>query len=364
MVFAMDVTPRIQAQEMMAEQGRLAAVMAASGDALTSASGLQDGLQQCAGILVRHLDAALVRIWTLDDTRDFLTLHATAGLSPTIDDEYRRIPIGQMLIGNIAASRKPYLTNDVPASGWIADLDWARREEMVAFIGYPLIIEGRLVGVAAAFSRNRITEATVRAFQSVTRGIAQFIVRKRSEQALRASEERVRLLLDSYRGGAIYEIDLQGKCTLANLACLRMLGYPDAEALIGRNMHTVMHHSHADGSPYPIEQCRIHRGFEAPDLAHVDDEVLWRADGSSFPAESWSHPIVNRGEMAGAVVTFVDITDRKCAEQEQQKLLALIDSSEDLIGIALPDLTLRYVNRAGARMSSDWIGRLRWWAVT
>jgi len=139
--------------------------------------------------------------------------------------------------------------------------------------------------------------------------------RKRAEEAIRASEDRVRLLLDS-TAEAIYGIDLDGQCTFANPACLRLLGYADAQALIGRNMHGLIHHSRADGRPSPAGQCRIIQAFREGNGSHVDDEVLWRADGTSFPAEYWSHPIRKDGEVIGAVIAFLDITERRRAEEE------------------------------------------------
>src|SRR5207253_5111765 len=139
--------------------------------------------------------------------------------------------------------------------------------------------------------------------------------RKRAEQAMRASEDRVRLLLDS-TAEAIYGIDLEDNCTFANPACLRLLGYADSEALGGRRMHDILHHTRADGSPYPAEECRIALTSGEGKRVHCDDEVLWRADGTSFPAEYWSYPISQDGNVLGALVTFLDITERRRNEEE------------------------------------------------
>ena len=124
--------------------------------------------------------------------------------------------------------------------------------------------------------------------------------RKRAEEAIRASEERVRLLMDS-TAGAIYGIDLDGNCTFANAAGLRMLGYAEAQSVIGKNMHGLSHHTRADGSAYPVGECPIHQSFRQGEGVHVDDEMLWRADGTSFPAEYWSHPVIDDGKVVGSV---------------------------------------------------------------
>jgi len=137
--------------------------------------------------------------------------------------------------------------------------------------------------------------------------------KKGAEIALEKSNEQVRLLLDS-TAEAIYGLDLEGNCTFCNPACLEMLGYEQVGQLLGKNMHKLIHHTRPDGSEYPMEQCRIYEAFLHGQGTHVDDEVLWRADGTSFPAEYWSYPIRRDGGTVGSVVTFLDITERKRAE--------------------------------------------------
>jgi two-component system CheB/CheR fusion protein len=142
------------------------------------------------------------------------------------------------------------------------------------------------------------------------------LTRTRSEVAER--EERIRLLLDS-TAEAIYGVDLNGICTFCNQACVRLLGYDSPAALIGQQMHPLVHHSRPDGTPYPAEQSSIYDAMRHRREAHVDDEVLWRADGSCFPAEYWSHPICQDNTVIGAVITFLDITERRRTEDELQE---------------------------------------------
>ena len=119
-------------------------------------------------------------------------------------------------------------------------------------------------------------------------------------QALRESEERVRLLLDS-TSEAIYGVDLQNRCFLCNRSGVRLLGYDSPVQLLGRNMHTLAHHSRADGTPYPEEECRIRSALGQGKSLHTDNEFLWSKDGTMIPVEMWAHPIV----WNGAVVTFL-----------------------------------------------------------
>jgi len=129
------------------------------------------------------------------------------------------------------------------------------------------------------------------------------------------AEDLARLLLAS-TGEGIYGVDLQGHCTFANPSCLRLLGFSSDREFLGQHAHDLVHHTRADGTPYPADQCRIYRAFLEWQPTHVDDEVMWRADGSSFPAEYWSHPVERDGELVGCVVTFIDITERRALEQE------------------------------------------------
>lgn len=135
-----------------------------------------------------------------------------------------------------------------------------------------------------------------------------------ARQKLEEREERLQLLLDS-TAEAIYGLDLSGNCTFCNRALLRMLGYEDASCLLGKNMHEVIHHSRADGSVYPVEECCIFQAFRLSSVMHVDDEVVWRADHTCLPVEYWSHPVKHEGKTVGCMVTFVDITERKAAQE-------------------------------------------------
>ncbi|HEV2386612.1 MAG TPA: response regulator [Candidatus Acidoferrales bacterium] len=168
---------------------------------------------------------------------------------------------------------------------------------------------------------------------------SQIAERQRAEEALRNSDERTRLLLDS-TGEGIYGLDTHGNCTFCNPACVRTLGYRNAGELLGRNLHTLIHHSRPGGASLPEQDCRISSAFRRGEGAHVDDEVYWRADGSSFPVEYRSHPIRRSSMVVGAVVTFTDITERKRAEQHRalQHSVAGILAASPSVDVAIPEI--------------------------
>lgn len=136
-----------------------------------------------------------------------------------------------------------------------------------------------------------------------------FSLGKRHEK-LKAENAKRELLLNSIAEG-VYGLDLDGNCTFCNAATLRLLGYRDEHELVGRNVHDLIHHTRADGSPYAAEDCKACLAYKHNQEVHLEDEVLWRADGTSFQVEYWSYPLRKGNRLMGAVVSFLDITERK-----------------------------------------------------
>src|SRR5277367_3431549 len=143
-------------------------------------------------------------------------------------------------------------------------------------------------------------------------------LRVQAEDILLNSDELNRLILDS-ASEAICGCDSEGICLFSNPSAARMLGYADPGELLGKNMHAMEHHTRKDGTPYPIEECPIYVGFQKGENVHRDDEIFWRRDGASFPVEYWSHLVVREGKTLGAVITFIDITERKRVEAALRK---------------------------------------------
>ncbi len=186
---ARDIGARKRAEEALIERTRLAALGADVGAALIRDEPLPAMLQRCAETLVGHLGVAFARIWTVNEAETELELRASAGLYTHLDGAHSRVPVGEFKIGLIARERQPHLTNEVQGDPRVSDKEWARREGMVAFAGYPLVVEDRLVGVMAVFARRPLHEATLQAMASVANGIALGVERKRAESSLREQNE-------------------------------------------------------------------------------------------------------------------------------------------------------------------------------
>lgn len=130
-------------------------------------------------------------------------------------------------------------------------------------------------------------------------------------------KKRNELILNS-AGEGIYGLDSKGNTTFVNPAAAEMIGWAPEE-LIGKPQHKILHHSHADGSPYPNTECPIYAAFKDGKIHSVKDEVFWRKDGTSFPVEYVSTPIWEKDKLVGAVVVFRDVTKEREAEEELKR---------------------------------------------
>ncbi len=175
-------------------------------------------------------------------------------------------------------------------------------EELVIIVG--------LKGKETNYDDNDIYQITV-----LMNGIWNVKEKENAYKALKENREKLQLLLDSTYEG-IYGIDRNGNCTFCNNSCLQILGYNNADELLGKNMHLLIHHSRKDGSPYKIDECRVMSTFHKGEGVHVEDEVYWRKDGTSFDVEYFSYPQYKDGIIVGAVITFMDITERKRVEND------------------------------------------------
>lgn len=150
----------------------------------------------------------------------------------------------------------------------------------------------------------------------------------RVNSVLKESQEQLSLILDS-TAEAIYGTDLGGICTFCNESCLKMLGYANKHELIGKDMHLLIHHSRKDGTHYPEKECPIMGAILLGKGVHSSDDVLWRNDGTCFDAEYRALPQLRDGEIVDSVLTFIDITVRKKAE-EQIRYLSCHDAMTGL----------------------------------
>jgi len=140
-------------------------------------------------------------------------------------------------------------------------------------------------------------------------------IKDEQNQILRREQNYLRFLIDSI-GVSIYGVDSDGVCSFINPAGIKTLGYTNASEIIGKGMHELIHHSRADGSYFPRSECKFHQAYQKGEFYHSEEETFWRKNHTPFNVEFWSHPLIENGNVIGAVTTFVDISERLIARAQ------------------------------------------------
>ena len=156
-------------------------------------------LQACTDAIADKLNVVFARIWTLERGHKILELQASSGLYTGLHGSHSRIPVGHLKVGLIAETRVPYLTNAVLGDPRIQNQEWARQEGIVAFAGYPLLVDNRVIGVLAVFAREPLEPETLETLGSVAGIVAQGIERQRSQKELRRAIKENRQAVVSER---------------------------------------------------------------------------------------------------------------------------------------------------------------------
>jgi signal transduction histidine kinase/CheY-like chemotaxis protein len=180
-----EVEERRRAEAALEDRTKVALLGSDIGAVLTREDTLREALQRCAEALVQHLDAAFARIWTLGRDRNVLELLASAGMYTHIDGAHSRIKVGEKKIGKIAADGEAVMTDAVIGDPRVSEQDWAKREGMVAFAGFPLVVANQVVGVMAMFARQPFPRFTLRALAAAADEIALGIHRMQAVEELR-----------------------------------------------------------------------------------------------------------------------------------------------------------------------------------
>jgi PAS domain S-box-containing protein len=337
-----------QLQAAMAERMRRATFRAELAVALATKDTLRGMLHRCAETIVRHLDAAFARIWTLKRGGAELELEASVGMYTRLDGRFSRIPIGELKIGLIAQQGKARLTNDVQNDPHISDHNWARAERIQSFAGYPLVVEERVVGVVGIFSRQALTESTVELLASIADAIAQGIERKRSDGALqdaRAELERVSRVttMGELAASIAHEINqpLAGVVTSANAGLNWLAANPPNLAKTRETLERILRDGTRGGEVLARIRALLKRSPPATNLVGMNQTV--RDVLALTAGELRQHSIELSLELASPLPAV-----RGDYIQLQQVLLNLIKNAiEAMAGTAHGQRTLRIQSRPG-----------------
>jgi PAS domain S-box-containing protein len=188
---------------------------------------------------------------------------------------------------------------------------------------------------------------------SLHREIAERI---QAETESKKLQKQLEIILDS-AGEGIFGIDINGNFTFVNKTASQLLGWRRQE-LIGRSHHELIHHSHEDGTQYPLAECPIYKAYKKGTVLYKSDETFWTKDGASFPVEYSSTPILENDNLGGAVVVFRDISE---SNRLKKQLELIVDSAgEGIFGLDING-NVTFLNKAASIMlgweSTDLIGK-------
>jgi signal transduction histidine kinase len=235
---------QVHAHTIETGQARSALLLGEIGDALTREDSLRAALRRCADGMVRNLDAAVARIWTVDAAAQTLELIASAGIDTPLDAGFARLRFDQHKIGAIAEDGVPYLTNDVPIDAHVGRGDWVSRERIAAFAGYPLRIEDRIVGVMAMYSRRKLDHDTLNGLSAIADALALGIASKLAEEARRSAQAALRKHAADLE--TLHELGQQMSAMLEREALAQKI--VDATTRLAGAQVGAFVHRHADGA--------------------------------------------------------------------------------------------------------------------
>ncbi|MGA8110249.1 MAG: PAS domain S-box protein, partial [Acidobacteriaceae bacterium] len=337
-----DVTERRRIEAEMEERHRLATLAAEIGVALTDAESLEQGLDACAAVLLRHMHLACARIWTSQEKHGGLVLQSAAGTLARMgaDDIRLRDAFG---IEPIAAAGEPQCVNLRADEPWLGDPEWAAREQLAAFAACPLKVGEQILGVAAVFARAPLTEAACQAFISVAHSIAQFVERKRAEACLRESEDRFRTAFEDAPYGMCM-VALDGRFLHANAALCQMLRYSQENLLAGAWQQITHPDDMEISRQASIQFSRGERRTVEMEKRYLrrNGEILW-ARVKILAAQD------NAGRLSHFITQIEDITLRKLTEDRlrasEERYRELFENASDLVYTFDLDLRITSLNR-------------------
>ena len=233
-------------------------------------------------------------------------------------EAHRSFAPGSGIVGQAAQSRQPIIAGPDAEKLRVHFGFGAVPPSQIA--AYPLLANDQPVGVLELCLFQPLTATQSRWLEKASEIVANALRFALESEERQQAEERTRLILESSAEG-IFGTDIEGQVTFVNPAACRMLGFA-AEELIGQPSHATFHHHRPDGSDYPKEECPMYAAYKQGKPSRIDDECLWRKDGTGLPVEYGATPMLKDGVIVGAVISFSDITERKRAERELAYRLA------------------------------------------
>ena len=266
---------------------------------------------------------------------------------PDRADLPKSFSLGRGIVGQAAQSQKPTITEPDGEQLRVQFGFGALSPTQIA--AYPLIANETSVGVLELCLFQPLTAIQTHWLEKASESLANALRFALESEERRQAEERNRLILESSAEG-IFGTDVEGRITFVNSAACRMLGFTAAE-LLGQACHEAFHHHHPDGREYPKEECPMYAAYKYGQASRIDDEYLWRKDGSGLPVEYGATPILKDEVVIGSVVSFTDITVRKQQEAELQTQHSALESAANAIVITSTKGIIQWVNPAFTKLT-------------
>jgi len=290
-------------------------------------------LARAARLAARALRAPFAQINLVTDTAQ-VPVAAHAEAPHAVEPWCTPVSLAYSYCQHVVAAGAPLVVEDARAHPLVRDSAATAESGIVGYLAVPLRApsteggDGPVNGSVCVVDREprAWTPADVETLADVAATAAQEVaLRLETRAAVAAAEQQTARLLAA-AGEGVLGIDADGRTTFVNPAAERLLGWTAAE-LVGRDQHAAIHHTRADGTPYPDAECPLHAARLQGRACRVDDELFWRRDGSAFPVEYTATPMFERGRPAGAVVTFQDITERRRAAAAERQALAAAEDA-------------------------------------
>ena len=320
-----DITERKQAESHLKRQNALYEALSKMNEAIIHSVDMKELFDQICQIAV---ETGLMKLaWIgMEETASQrikpIVIHGEGQsyLDGIVISTNPELPEGQGPTGQAWNTQKPVVSQDskqnASMSPWqkrISKYDWQ------SCASFPILRGGRPFAAFNVYHSDihMFDDEMVKLLNAMVNDLAFAIESLETRKALIASEEHARLLLESANSG-IWGVDVNGKTTFVNPAAAQAVGYSIKE-LTGCAAHALIHHSHVDDMPYPIQNCPIFQTLKDGKQRHESDDVFWRKDGSPFPVEYTTHPILKQDQLIGVVIVFQDISERKRQEQELER---------------------------------------------
>ena len=317
----------------------------------------QTQVEEVATVTLREIadyaQAQVGAVYVLNEQTGALTFRVSRGTRA--GDFTPQLPLGEGLAGRAAAEQRHVTAGWADSSMRLPGLVGDR--EIRQEVHLPMLHRERVIGVLSLgrSADEEFTQAEIARLEVLVESATLACAEALSMRRLEVLAGELESVMDSTDQG-IVRVELSDRITYINRAALEQTGWTGAEVL-GRNGHTLMHHTHPDGTPYPAGECPLVRAVSDGEGIRLSGEVFWRKDGSRFPVEASGYPIRDGDTVIGGVITFHDVSERRMAEHQlaAQYQTARVLAETESLSDALPRVLELSCQQLGWQMCVAWV---------